>query len=114
MLWVFGWLARFCIDWVIYNGGITSEDRYPYKGVQGCCQVKKSVKHITDYRSVPSGSIHSLKTIVSRQPVTARLSVGLGFMSLKVGAVYKGNFEDQFLGLHAVLIVGYDTSPDGT
>lgn len=116
-----GWCER-AFEWVIYNGGITSEVQYPYKAIEGPCQVKDSIKSIIDYKRVPSYSVQSLKIAVSRQPVTAYIPVGHRFLSLKAGAVHNGeDFSSSIsldplddLPLHAVLIVGYDKSPNGT
>ncbi|MFQ6635502.1 hypothetical protein Gotur_034659 [Gossypium turneri] len=101
--------------YVIQNNGLTKEDNYPYQAMQGTCDLQKQaslVAHISNYESVPTNSEQELLKAVSNQPVAVSIEgSGTDFRHYSSGIFngYCGTNLD-----HAVTIVGFGTSDDGT
>ncbi|KAG9453407.1 hypothetical protein H6P81_006311 [Aristolochia fimbriata] len=99
-------------------GGLTSEESYPYKGVEGTCNSKMESKHdsvkIEGYEDVLANSEKSLMKAVARQPVSVAIDAsGLRFQ-FYTGGIFPGEDNDCGTDLdHGVTAVGYGTSKDG-
>lgn len=55
--------------YVIANG-ITTEQAYPYTGVQGTCKVNGGSFKITSYTDVPANNCNMLQAAVAQQPTS--------------------------------------------
>ncbi|TXG75062.1 hypothetical protein ES332_D11G355500v1 [Gossypium tomentosum] len=101
--------------YVIQNNGLTKEDNYPYQAMQGTCDLQKQaslVAHISNYESVPTNSEQELLKAVSNQPVAVSIEgSGIDFRHYSSG-IFNGNCGTNLD--HAVTIVGFGTSDDGT
>uniref|UniRef100_A0ACD5VJ85 Uncharacterized protein n=1 Tax=Avena sativa TaxID=4498 RepID=A0ACD5VJ85_AVESA len=98
-------------DWVVENGGLTTEAEYPYKGVKGPCNGAKSGHHaasITGQAVVPPKDELALQRAVAGQPVGVSIETGEGMQFYKSG-VYPGPCGTRLD--HAVTVVGYGTDP---
>ncbi|XP_072965834.1 fruit bromelain-like [Typha angustifolia] len=93
-------------EFVIENGGITTENNYPYMGFRGVCRssrLKDHAANISSYDPVPRNDEASLTQAVANQPV----SVGIDARNLQF---YSSGIYDGPCGTnmdHAVTIVGY-------
>jgi len=103
-----GGLPSDAFDYTGQNG-IELETDYPYKGVDGKCNLVPSKAHKvnTGYVNVTAKSADQLKAAIAQQPV----SVGIQANQL-VFQFYTGGVIKRFCGDtidHGVLAVGYDT-----
>ncbi|KAI3414814.1 uncharacterized protein J3R85_015854 [Psidium guajava] len=107
-----GGLPDIAFKYIIDNEGIASEDTYPYKGKVGTCDsTTQQAAQIKDFVDVPPGEEELLKA-VAQQPVSVGIAAGgQEFMSYS-GGVFNGDCGEQLD--HAVVVVGYGTSEDGT
>ncbi|KAF8110990.1 hypothetical protein N665_0077s0051 [Sinapis alba] len=105
-----GGLMDYAFEFIINNGGIDTEEDYPYKGVDGRCdQTRKNAKVVTidSYEDVPVNSEESLKKALSHQPISVAIEGGGRAFQL-----YDSGIFDGFCGTdldHGVLAVGYGT-----
>ncbi|XP_061368850.1 senescence-specific cysteine protease SAG39-like [Gastrolobium bilobum] len=96
-------------EFIIKNGGITSEANYPYKAVDGTCnKVTSPVAQIKGYEKVPVNSEQSLLKAVANQPVSVSIDASdAGFMFYSSG-IFTGECGT---GLdHGVTAIGYGTA----
>jgi len=95
--------------------GLTIESIYPYVHYehQDCLSLPTSPKvHISSHLSIPQFDQLQLKAAVALQPVAAAIQADQPFFRL-----YSQGVLDRSCGSHlnhAVLIVGYGTTPEGT
>ncbi|KAG5033095.1 hypothetical protein AAZX31_06G255100 [Glycine max] len=96
-------------EFIIKNGGITSETNYPYKAVDGKCNKATSpVAQIKGYEKVPPNSETALQKAVANQPVSVSIDAdGAGFMFYSSG-IYNGECGTELD--HGVTAVGYGTA----
>ncbi|KAL9267220.1 Senescence-specific cysteine protease SAG39-like protein [Drosera capensis] len=98
-------------QFIIDNGGIATEDAYPYTGSQGWCDSAQPAATISGYQDVPADE-GSLQQAVANQPVSVAIDAsGDEFMQYS-GGVFTGPCGTDLD--HAVTVVGYGTSDDGT
>ncbi|KAL8097192.1 hypothetical protein AgCh_030344 [Apium graveolens] len=74
-----GGLMDYGFEFIVKNGGIDTEDDYPYKAVDGQCdQNRKNAKVVTinGYEDVPQNDEKSLKQAVAHQPVSVAIEAG--------------------------------------
>ena len=91
----------------IKDNGITTEDKYPYKGVGGSCHYTDADKvwTVSDCTEVTVDKELSLKGAIARNPVSVAIQANhLSFQLYKNG-VYTGNCGTSLD--HGVLAVGY-------
>ncbi|XP_008779585.3 zingipain-2-like [Phoenix dactylifera] len=102
-------------QYVINNGGITTENNYPYRANDGTCDTNRassSAATIGSYESVPANDESSLLQAVTNQPVSVGIDgSGQDFRHYK-GGIFTGACETNMN--HAVTAVGYGTAEDGT
>ncbi|KAJ1424638.1 Peptidase C1A, papain C-terminal [Sesbania bispinosa] len=102
-------------EFIIENGGITTEANYPYKGVDGTCNLNKEASHIVQvksYEKVPSNSEEALLKAVANQPVSVSVDAGGDFQFYSSG-IFTGECGTELD--HAVTVVGYGAdNDDGT
>ncbi|RWV93495.1 hypothetical protein BHE74_00059423 [Ensete ventricosum] len=100
-------------SYAIDNGGITTEENYPYQPDQVASDDTKESDYdatITGYEIVPTKDEKSLMNAVANQPVSVAIdSHEIQFYS---GGIYDGPCGTNLN--HEVTLVGYDTDEDGT
>ncbi|EFN60170.1 hypothetical protein CHLNCDRAFT_59551 [Chlorella variabilis] len=102
-------------DFIVNNGGIDTEDDYPYRAEDGICQDNRTRRHVVTidgYQDVPPNDENALMKAVAHQPVSVAIEADqLAFQ------LYGGGVFDAECGTaldHAVLVVGYGTASNGT
>lgn len=98
----------------IIRNGLASETKYPYVGVKGVCRadLTQSVSEITGFRVLRGNDEEIMKQWVSRTPV----AVGVCGLAKSFLMYTGGIYDDPQCGdtlNHALLIVGYGTTPNG-
>ena len=66
-------------EFIIKNGGISSEANYPYTAVDGTCDASKEASpaaQIKGYETVPANSEEALQQAVANQPVSVSIDAG--------------------------------------
>ncbi|XP_010244743.1 PREDICTED: zingipain-2-like [Nelumbo nucifera] len=110
-----GWISV-AFQWVIGNGGISSEDNYPYIGQKGICKNNVVKAATIDGYSLVYNDEESILCAVFQQPVSALILAPADFSQYR-GGIYKGSScptNNPSNVNHAVLIVGYGTTSSGT
>ncbi|KFK31525.1 hypothetical protein AALP_AA6G123900 [Arabis alpina] len=100
-------------QYIINNQGITTEDNYPYQAEQQiCASTTGSVAAtISGFARVPRNDEEALLKTVSQQPVSVAIDASYAFKQYS-GGVFDGECGTQLN--HAVTIIGYGTSEEGT
>lgn len=103
--------------YIIQNGGIASEENYPYQSMYNgeyMCDTNKESEYaaqITGFEVVPSKSENDLLKAVSMQPVSVSIEgSGLAFRHYSSG-VFTGDCGTNLH--HAVTAIGYGTTENG-
>lgn len=105
-----GGLMDYAFEFIIKNGGIDSEEDYPYHARDGTCdQYRKNARvvSIDGYEDVPENDEKSLKKAVSHQPVSVAIEAGGRAFQLYHSGVFTGQCGTQLD--HGVVAVGYGT-----
>lgn len=101
-------------EFIIKNGGITSEANYPYKGVEATCETKKEASHVAKikgYENVPANNEEALLKAVAGQPVLATIDAGESSFQFYSSGVFTGDCGTELdLG---VAVVGYGLADNG-
>ncbi|XP_051013665.1 LOW QUALITY PROTEIN: cathepsin K-like [Acomys russatus] len=104
-----GYMTR-AFRYVQVNGGIDSEDAYPYVGQDESCMYNATAKaaKCRGYREIPVGNEKALKRAVARVgPVSVAIDASLtSFQFYSRGVYYDENCDRENVN-HAVLVVGY-------
>lgn len=102
-----GFMAK-AFEFIIKNGGITTEKEYPYKGFDDTCEEQKIKHHavnITGYKNVPANDEKSLQAAVAVQPVSVAVDASGYEFQLYSNGVFTGYCAHQLN--HGVTIVGF-------
>lgn len=95
------------------RNGVTLEEYFPYSEYNGECSLRpgwdKHLTYLDEYSDVPNKSEHIMTNIVESGPLVAGMKVYNDFYGYRAG-IYRHAFGD-FVGYHAVLIVGYGFEP---
>ncbi|WOK98259.1 hypothetical protein Cni_G06969 [Canna indica] len=105
-----GGLMDYAFEFIINNGGIDTEEDYPYKGYDGQCdQNKKNAKvvKIDNYEDVPENDENALKKAVANQPVSVAIEAGGRDFQLYKSGIFDGSCGTELD--HGVVAVGYGT-----
>ncbi|XP_014509925.1 cysteine proteinase COT44 [Vigna radiata var. radiata] len=103
-----GGLMDYAFQFIIKNGGIDTEEDYPYKGRDGTCDLTKKkakVVQIDDYEDVPSYDENALKKAVAHQPVSVAIEASGRALQLYQSGVFTGKCGTNLD--HGVVVVGY-------
>ncbi|XP_038680852.1 ervatamin-B [Tripterygium wilfordii] len=95
-------------EFIKRNGGLTTEDNYPYKGTNDACNQIENEDHaatITGYEKVPANDEKSLQAAVAQQPVSVAIDAASPEFMLYAGGVFNGHCGNQLN--HGVAAVGY-------
>jgi len=105
-----GGLMDNAFGYIISNGGIDTEEDYPYTAQDGQCDTTKEATHavsLSGFQDVPANDEDSLVKAITGQPVSVAIEADQpAFQS------YSGGVFDAACGTnldHGVLAVGYDT-----
>ncbi|KAI9118331.1 hypothetical protein K1719_010663 [Acacia pycnantha] len=105
-----GGLMDYAFQFIIDNGGIDTEEDYPYHAVDGQCDhYRKNAKvvAIDGYEDVPVNDEKALKKAVANQPVSVAIEAGGREFQLYVSGVFTGRCGTALD--HGVAAVGYGT-----
>eukprot|EP00250_Pteridium_aquilinum_P017840 c237_g1_i1 orf=215-1324(-) len=109
----YGGLMDHAFKWVVRNGGINSEEGYPYASGAGrtkfCKWNKKMAKSVTidGYQDVEPNNEDALTCAVAQQPVSVAINAGTKDFQLYAGGIFSSCSDAQSSIDHAVLAVGY-------
>ncbi|KAH6796842.1 Granulin repeat cysteine protease family protein [Perilla frutescens var. hirtella] len=102
-----GGLMDYAFEFIISNGGMDTEDDYPYRGVDGKCDInRKNAKIVTidGYEDVPKNE-KALQKAVAHQPVSVAIEASGRALQLYSSGVFTGKCGVQLD--HGVVVVGY-------
>ncbi|EFJ44502.1 hypothetical protein VOLCADRAFT_76255 [Volvox carteri f. nagariensis] len=108
-----GGLMDYAYQWIIKNGGLDTEDDYPYTAEDGVCVAAKKnrrVVTIDGYVDIPENDEVALKKAAAHQPIAVAIEADAKSFQLYGGGVY----DDPTCGTslnHGVLVVGYGKDP---
>ncbi|WVZ63095.1 hypothetical protein U9M48_012760 [Paspalum notatum var. saurae] len=109
-----GGISYRALEWITTNGGITTEDDYPYTATTDACN-KAKLSHnavsIAGFRRVATRSEASLANAVAGQPVAVSIEAGGDNFQHYTKGVYNGPCGTSLN--HGVTVVGYGQEPDG-
>ena len=106
----FGGLQYLAMEYVIDNGGIDTEESYPYTPEQGKCRYNPDNigATITGYQAIEKGSEDDLYNAVGGiAPVTVGIDASHYSFQLYHSGVYTEYYCSSTQLTHAVLVVGY-------
>ncbi|CAM8998193.1 unnamed protein product [Rhodiola kirilowii] len=109
-----GGLMDDAFQFIEQNGGLTTEAKYPYQGVDGSCSANKasSAAKITGYEDVPTNDENALMKAVADQPVSVAIDASGSDFQFYSGGVFTGSCGTQLD--HGVTAVGYGVDTDGS
>lgn len=110
-----GGLMDMAFDFIKKNGGLTTEDNYPYTAADGSCNTvmkENQAVSIDGHEDVPVNDEDALMKAVANQPVSVAIDAGSYDFQLYSEGVFTGKCGTELN--HGVAVVGYDTSDDGT
>lgn len=102
-------------NFMVSNGGLTTEDDYPYEERHDTCKTDKAARHavaISGFSLVSSFDEEALLQAVANQPVCVAIEGGGRDFRFYESGVFKGNCGTNLD--HAVTAIGYGTESDGT
>ncbi|RWR82997.1 low-temperature-induced cysteine proteinase [Cinnamomum micranthum f. kanehirae] len=103
-----GGLMDYAFQFIINNGGIDTEEDYPYKAYDGRCdQYRKNARVVTidGYEDVPVNDEKALQKAVANQPISVAIEGGGRAFQLYQSGVFTGRCGTQLD--HGVTAVGY-------
>lgn len=98
-------------EFIKKQGGIDTEDSYPYEAKDGQCRhnAQNAVAAVTGHKVVPNGNEEDLmKAVASVGPIALGIVVTNKFMMYRSGVFYDETCKGKGRN-HAVLVVGYGT-----
>ncbi|KAG2666280.1 hypothetical protein I3843_15G048700 [Carya illinoinensis] len=105
-----GGLMDYAFEFIINNGGIDTEEDYPYYASDGTCDTyRKNARVVTidDYEDVPANNEKALQKAVASQPVSIAIEGGGREFQLYDSGVFSGKCGTSLD--HGVTAVGYGT-----
>ena len=110
-----GWMDG-AFKYVIQNGGIDSEIKYPYVPVDNSCQFNKSevVASFSSFVDVSGGENGLKKAVANVGPISVAIDASNPSFQFYSGGVYYEPMCSQTMLDHGVLVVGYNTTANGT
>ncbi|BFG16274.1 hypothetical protein CerSpe_025480 [Prunus speciosa] len=111
-----GGLMEKAFDFIKKNGGITTEQNYPYRASDGPCDSTKTMNaplvQIDGYENVPEDNENALMKAVANQPVSVAIDGGGRDFQFYSEGVFHGDCGTELN--HGVAVVGYGATLDGT
>jgi len=103
-----GGLMDYGFKYIIENGGIDSEQDYPYTAKNGVCNSRKAASHVSEIKSfqdVRADDESDLAKAITQQPVSVAIEADQTAFQHYRGGVFDGTCGTQLD--HGVLAVGY-------
>ncbi|KAJ4730456.1 Cysteine proteinase [Rhynchospora pubera] len=103
-----GGLMDYAFEFIISNGGIDSEEDYPYKGIDDRCDTNRKnakVVSIDSYEDVAVNDESSLQKAVANQPIAVAIEAGGRAFQLYSSGIFTGSCGTELD--HGVTAVGY-------
>ncbi|KAJ6801632.1 thiol protease SEN102-like [Iris pallida] len=109
-----GGLMDYAFEYIKKNGGIASEDAYPYHAKEGTCASKKKAPVVTidGHQDVPANNEDALMKAVANQVVSVAIEASGSAFQFYSEGVFTGTCGTQLD--HGVAVVGYGATRDGT
>ncbi|KAM0907965.1 hypothetical protein ACQ4PT_015771 [Festuca glaucescens] len=112
-----GGLMDNAFEYIKNNGGLATEDTYPYHAANGTCDAVKEKKspvlvHIDGHQDVPANSEEGLAKAVANQPVSVAVDASGQAFQFYLEGVFTGECGTELD--HGVAVVGYGVADDGT
>ncbi|XP_048560291.1 senescence-specific cysteine protease SAG39-like [Triticum urartu] len=108
-----GGLMDDAFKFIIKNGGLTMESRYPYTAADGKCKAgSNSAATITGFEDVPANNEGALMKAVANQPVSVAVDGGDMTFQFYSGGVMTGSCGTDLD--HGIAAIGYGKTSDGT
>ncbi|EGC32859.1 hypothetical protein DICPUDRAFT_81345 [Dictyostelium purpureum] len=106
-----GGLMVNAFKFIMSQGGVATEDSYPYNAVQGKCKFTKSMvgANISGYKEITQGSELELQAALTKQPVSIAIDASQQSFQLYKSGVYDEPECSSYQLDHGVLAVGYGT-----
>merc|ERR1719197_133654 len=107
-----GGLMDNAFKYIIANGGIDTEQDYPYTAQDGTCDKTKESKHvvsISSYNDVPQNNEQQLAAAVAKGPVSVAIEADQQSFQMYSSGVFSGPCGTNLD--HGVLVVGYNDVP---
>lgn len=109
-----GGLMDIAFEFIKKNGGITTEDNYPYEGIDGKCDASKDngeIVTIDGHEDVPENDEDALLKAVANQPVSVAIDAGSSNFQFYSKGVFTGYCGTELN--HGVAAVGYGSDSKG-
>ncbi|XP_077210033.1 cysteine protease XCP1-like [Tasmannia lanceolata] len=106
-----GGLMDYAFSFIVSNGGLHSEEDYPYLMEEGTCEEKKKglgVVTITGYEDVPQNDEESLLKALAHQPLSVAIEASGRDFQFYSGGVFDGHCGSELD--HGVAAVGYGST----
>ncbi|KAM7464694.1 hypothetical protein LguiA_032815 [Lonicera macranthoides] len=110
-----GGLMENALEFIKKNGGVTTENIYPYRARDGNCDASKRnapFVNIDGHENVPQNDEKALLKAVANQPVSVAIDAGGTDLQFYSEGVFNGDCGTELD--HGVAIVGYGATQDGT
>ncbi|GFU50482.1 cathepsin L [Nephila pilipes] len=107
-----GGLMDQAFEYIKKNGGIDTEQSYPYTAEDGTCHYKKSSSGATckGFEDIPSGDEKALQqAVATKGPISVAIDASQFSFQLYSGGIYDEPSCDSQMLDHGVLAVGYGT-----
>jgi len=103
-----GGLMDNAFQYIIHNGGLCTEEAYPYEGADGTCKSSTCTSAVTisGYKDVPQDSDSAMMSAVAQNPVSVAIEADQSAFQFYAGGVLTSNACGTALD-HGVLVVGY-------
>ncbi|KAI5413356.1 probable cysteine protease RD21B [Lathyrus oleraceus] len=105
-----GGLMDNAFEFIMQNGGIDTEEDYPYRAKENTCDINRKnarVVSIDGYEDVPENDEKSLKKAAAHQPISVAIEAGGRAFQLYQSGVFTGICGTELD--HGVVLVGYGT-----
>ncbi|XP_058073396.1 cysteine protease XCP1-like [Magnolia sinica] len=106
-----GGLMDYAFSFIVSNGGLHTEDDYPYLMEESTCEEKKGeleVVTISGYEDVPENNEQSLLKALAHQPLSVAIEASGRNFQFYSGGVFDGHCGSELD--HGVTAVGYGSS----
>lgn len=98
------------LDYVVYEGGIDTEDSYPYEALQGKCWFTFTDvgAKISSFVGIPQNDEDALVSAVAQTPVSIGIDAEDDFVAYESGIFTSSTCTSTDIN-HGVTVVGYDS-----